>query len=383
MRGSQMTVLQELAKLSDTLINPYMERWKKKGGKIIGYHGIYVPEEVIHAAGMLPYRLRATGSTSSELGDVYASSTTCTYCRHCLDQAMRGEYKFLDGFVSFHGCDHLSRSFDAWRYGKVPTPYSPFYLRFLDIPFKINARSVKWMQVQVERFKRSLEEHFGLTITDDALRQSIKTYNEQRKLLRSLYEMRKKEKPPVTGAEVLALVIASTSMPVEEFNEQFKKVLAEVNGRDGFKDYRARLLLVGGTLEDPEYIRTIEELGGLVVIDALCVGIRHFWDLVDEDSEPTAALAKRYLDRSISCPRMVDYERRLKFVSDLAREFNTDGIIVQRMKMCDNWGCDSAMIKQQARKEGMPCLILEREYLMSGVGQMRTRVQAFLETIRR
>ena len=376
-----MTALEELTRPATTLTNPHIRRWKEKGGKVIGYHGCYVPEEVIHAAGMLPYRMRATGSTSSEFGDLYASSTTCTYCRHCLDQAMRGEYKFLDGLVTFHGCDHLGRTFDAWRYGKVATPYSPFYLRLLDIPFKIE--SVEWMRVQMDRFKQSLEEHFHVTITDEALRQSIKTYNEQRRLLRSLYELRKKEAPPITGAEALGIAIASTSMPVEEFNQLLKQLLHEVGERDGFSDYSARLLLVGGTLENPAYIRLIEELGGLVVTDALCVGLRHFWDLVDEDSEPLAALARRYLERSISCPRMVDYQARLKFVSDLAKEFKVDGIIIQRMKMCDNWGCDSALIRRQARKEGMACLILEREYLLSGVGQMRTRVQAFLETIRR
>lgn len=378
-----MTALEELTKLADTLTNPYIERWREKGGKVIGYYCCYCPEEVIHAAGMLPYRMRATGSTSSELGDVYASSTTCTFCRHCLDQAMRGEYKFLDGLTTLHGCDHISRTFDAWRYGKVPAPYSPFYLRLLDIPFKIEALSLEWMRVQVDRFKRSLEEHFQVKITDEALRQSIKTYNEKRRLLKSLYELRKKEAPPITGAEALGIVIASTSMPVEEFNEQLKKMLDEVNGRDGFSDYSARLLLAGGELDDRAYIELIEELGGLVVTDALCVGLRQFWDLVDEDSEPIAALAKRYLERSISCPRMVDYQRRLKFISDLAKEFKVDGIIVQRLKMCDNWGCDSALIQRRSRKEGTPCLILEREYLMSAVGQMRTRVQAFLETIGR
>jgi len=170
-------------------------------------------------------------------------------------------------------------------------------------------------------------------------------------------------------------------MPVEEFNQLLRQMLDELGGRDGFSDYSARLLLAGGELEDPAYIRVIEGLGGLVVTDLLCFGLRGFWDLVDEDSEPIAALAKRYLQRSISCPRMVDYQQRLKFLKDLAKEFKVDGTIVQRMRMCDNWGCDSAMIEWRARKDGTPCLILDREYLMSAVGQMRTRVQAFLETI--
>jgi benzoyl-CoA reductase/2-hydroxyglutaryl-CoA dehydratase subunit BcrC/BadD/HgdB len=239
------------------------------------------------------------------------------------------------------------------------------------------------MTVQLDRFKRSLEDYFQVTITEQALRRSIRIYNEKRRLLKSLYELRKKEAPPITGAEVLGICIASTSMPVEEFNQLLKQMLDELRGRAGFSDYRARLLLAGGELEDPAYIRVIEELGGLVVTDLLCFGLRAFWDLVDEDSKPIAALAKRYLQRSISCPRMIDYQRRLKFIRDLAQEFKVDGTIVARMKFCDNWACEGASIQQQAKREGTRSLLLEREYLMTAVGQMRTRVQAFLETIRR
>jgi len=204
-----MTALEELTRQADTLSNPYIERWKENGGKIVGYYCTYIPEEIIHAAGMLPYLMRATGSTSSELGDLYTSHLSCTFCRHSLDQAMRGEYRFLDGLVALHSCDHISRMFDAWRYSKVNLPCSPFYLRFLSVPFKTDAPAVEWMTGELDRFKRSLEEHFQVTITDDALRQSIKTHNEKRRLLKSLYEMRKQEAPPISGTEVLGILIAS------------------------------------------------------------------------------------------------------------------------------------------------------------------------------
>ena len=375
-----MTALEELTKPADTLTNTYIERWKEKGGKVIGYYCTYVPVEVIHAAGILPYRMRATGSTGTELGDLYTDHLNCSFVRHSFDQAMRGEYKFLDGLVASFSCDHVRRMFDVWRYGKVETALPPFYLRFLSVPFKADDAAVEWLAGELERFKRSLEEHFHVTITDAALRQSIKTYNEKRRLLKSLYELRKKEAPPVTGAEVLKILIASTSMPVEEFNQLLKKVIDEVNGRDGFSDYRARLLLAGGDLEDPAYIEVIEELGGLVVIDFLCFGVRDFWDLVDEDSEPLVALATRYLYR-IPCPRNMGRTERDKFVKDMVREFKADGVIVQRLKFCDAWGGEGAMMQWKAREAGIPLMVLEREYLMSAVGQMRTRVQAFLETL--
>jgi bzd-type benzoyl-CoA reductase N subunit len=379
-----LTALEELRQPAATLTNPYIERWKEKGGEVMGYYCTYVPIEIIHAAGMLPYRVRATGSTSSDLGDVYTYRTMCTYCRHSLDQAMRGEYKFLDGLVACYSCDHVRRVFDIWKAGKVEFPYSPFYLHFLSVPMKAEEESEEWMASGLERFVRSLESNFQVRITDEALRQSIKVYNERRSLLKSLYELRKQEIPPISGTEVLEILIASTSMPVEEFNQLLRKALEELRGRDGFSDYRARLLLGGGELEDPEYVKLIEDLGGLVVTDFLCFGVRDFWDLVDEDAEPIPALAKRYLER-VSCPRMIDHPRRQQYLMDLVKEYKIDGIIIQRMKYCDIWGGEGAMMEWDMKKESNPTpyMVLEREYLMGAVGQMRTRVQAFLETIGR
>lgn len=379
-----MTALDDLTGLAATLSNPHIEGWKERGGKVVGYYCTYVPVEIIHAAGMLPYRMRATGSASSDLGDVYTYRTMCTFCRHSLDQAMRGEFGFLDGLVAFYSCDHVRRLYDVWKHGKVDFPRSPFYLHFMSIPMKSDEETVEWLTSVFGRFKRSLEDHFQVTITDDAIRDSIRAYNERRTLLGRLYELRKGETPPLTGTEMLGIMIAATAMPVEEFNQKLKDLLEELKGREGLSGYRARLLVGGGELEDPDYIKTIEDLGGLVVTDFLCFGVRDFWSPVEEDGDPLRALAKRYLERP-SCPRMVDHPRRQQFLTDLARDFKVDGIIVQRMKYCDTWGGESAMMEWDLKKEGVatPYMVLEREYMMGAVGQMRTRVQAFLETIGR
>jgi len=375
-----MTALEELRKPAASLSNPHIKRWKEKGGRVIGYYCTYVPVEIIHAAGMLPFRMRATGSTSTELGDVYAAHTSCTFCRHSLDQAMRGAYGFLDGLVALFSCDHVRRMYDVWKLGKVELPCNPFYLRFLSVPVKADDAAVRWMAEELERFKSSLEEHFGVSVSDESLRRSIKTYNEQRSLLRELYELRKRDSPPVSGAEALEILIAGTSMPVEEFNDLLRGLLEELKRRKGFSDYRARLLLGGVDLEDPAYVRLMEDLGGLVVTDFLCFGIRDFWDPVDEDEEPMSALARRYI-QNVSCPRMIDHEGRQEFMQQLVKEFRVDGIIIQRMKYCDLWGGEGAMVQWDMRRNGIPCMVLEREYLMTSVGQTRTRVQAFLETI--
>lgn len=375
-----MTALEELGRPAETLTNSHIERWKEEGGEVIGYYCTYVPEEVIHAAGMLPYRVRATGSTATELGDLYLTELNCSFCRHSLDQAMKGEYAFLDGLVALSSCDHLRRMFDVWRYGKLQHPHPDFYLRFLSVPIVYSDLSVEWMTGEILRFRQSLEDHFQIEISDEALRESIRIYNERRRLLRSLYELRKRQNPPITGAEVLRVVIASASMPVGQFNQLLTTMLDELEDREGFAGHRARLMLVGGELDDPAYIEAIEELGGLIVSDSLCFGTRSFWDLVDEDSEPIAALARRYLGH-VSCPRFMARPERAKFVEELARDFKVDGIVVQRLKFCDGWGGEAAMMEWDAKRDGMRLMNLEREYMLGGMGQLRTRVQAFLETL--
>lgn len=140
-------------------------------------------------------------------------------------------------------------------------------------------------------------------------------------------------------------------------------------------------MLIGSMLDEPEYIQIIEELGGLVVIDSLCLGTRYFWDLVDEKKNPIDSLAERYLSK-ISCPRMTDGQnQRAQFMMDLIKEFKVDGVIFQRMKFCALWWAEIFMLRNKLKEEGIPFLDLEREYILSGAGAMKTRVQTFMEIL--
>jgi benzoyl-CoA reductase/2-hydroxyglutaryl-CoA dehydratase subunit BcrC/BadD/HgdB len=193
--------------------------------------------------------------------------------------------------------------------------------------------------------------------------------------------LRKNKKPPITGTEIMNVLTAAVSIPREEFNELLIQELKEANKKEGVSTHKARIMLVGSMLDDPEYIKIIEDLGGLVVTDALCLGTRFFWDLVDESSDPLGALAKRYLSR-VSCPRMTgDQPTRMKFVSDLINEFDVEGVIIQRMKFCPLWWGEIFMLRRKLKELNIPFLELEREYVLSGAGAMKTRVQTFLEIL--
>jgi benzoyl-CoA reductase/2-hydroxyglutaryl-CoA dehydratase subunit BcrC/BadD/HgdB len=172
-------------------------------------------------------------------------------------------------------------------------------------------------------------------------------------------------------------------MPKATYNRLLQELLEQLSGAEGIADYRARLMILGSILDDPAYVGTIEEQGGLVVTDSTCYGSRIMWkDVSEEASDPIEALARYYVADRQSCPRTFgDHERRAAFVRDMIRDFRVDGVIGERLTFCDQWGFAQYSIENDFKNDGIPHLFLEREYILSGVGQLKTRVQAFLETL--
>lgn len=364
---------------AETIVNPELKKWMEQGGKVMGYFCCYAPEEIITAAGMVPMRVRAIGSTGTELSDAYLSSINCSFCRHSFNMGLRGDYDFLEAVVWLNNCDHVRRIFDNWR-RKVGTPLA----HMMSLPKLTTDKQVGWWREELVILKEALEKHLGITITDDKLRQAIKTHNETRRLLRQLYELRKKDNPPITGAETLAVVVASTAMPREVFNQMLKDLLDDLKDAEGIKGHKSRLMLVSSIFDDPKDVKVMEEMGGLVVADSMCFGSRMFWADVDEKAkDPLEALARYYIQVKPACPRMFGgFPLRSKFVDDMIKEFKVDGVIGLRMVFCDLWAGELFMLEKDLQTARIPVLHMDREYLMGGTaGQVRTRVQAFVESI--
>ena len=373
-------VFQEFSDAAETLANPVLQHWKDQGGKVVGYFCSTVPEEIITAAGLVPFRMRATGSTGTEESDAYYSSINCSFPRHCFNQALTGDFKFLDGVICVNSCDHVRRIYDNWK-RFVPTDF----IEVMSLPRKTGQDQVDWYTDELGMLRDKVGKHFGVEITDDLLWKAVKLHNETRRLQKKLYELRKQEKPPITGAETLAVMVAGTAMPKEQYNEKLRELLDELSGTEGPGSHRARLMIVGGILDAPDYVKVIEDQGGLVVTDSTCFGSRLMWVEVNENaSDPVAALAQYYLTDRPSCPRMYgEHDNRAQYVIDMCREFNCDGVIGERLIFCDSWLVEHYMLGQDLKAAGIPMLKLDREYITSGIGQLRTRVQAFLETMGR
>jgi len=294
--------------------------------------------------------------------------------------ALKGEYDFIDGLVMFNSCDHIRRVYDHWI-RQVGTPF----VKILSLPRKCEPPQVDWFRDELSILRGNMQEHFGVEITDDGLREAIALHNRSRRTLRAMYELRKSDSPPITGAEMLAVTVAGTAMPQERYIQLLGELLDEVSQKSGHSDHRARLMVIGGELDNPEYIEVIEGQGGLVVTDAVCFASRMIWKDVEEDADdPLRALAQYYVVDRPACARMYsEYPRRLDFIKSLIKDFNVDGVIFQRLTFCELWGFEQYSLTNDFKELDVPLMCLDREYTMSGVGQLRTRVQAFLETMGR
>lgn len=339
----------------------------------------YVPEEILYAANILPVRLRAPNCVETTSADVYLSHLNCTFIRSCLEFTLEDKYKFLDGLVFTNSCDHVRRLYDILREIR-PTDFPLLYL--ISVPHKVDDDLIAWFRDELDRFKESVEKTFGVEITEASLSNAIDVYNETRSLLRQLYDLRKGKNPPLTGAEALSVIVAGFSLPKNKYNELLRQLLDELGEREGISDYRARLMIAGsGGCDNPAYLQVMEDLGGLIVTDSLCFGSRYFCEPVEIGDDPLLSLAKAYLNRP-SCPRMVDNAgERSDYIKQMVNDFNVDGVVFQRIRYCDLWGGQLLHVEKEMKESSIPMLSIDREYSLGAVGQLRTRVQAFLERI--
>ncbi|HOW80968.1 MAG TPA: 2-hydroxyacyl-CoA dehydratase family protein [Spirochaetota bacterium] len=375
-----MTIMEKMAEIAGAIDNHYLKEARLAGKRVIGYFCSYIPVELIHAAGFVPYRMRAVGSAGTDLADAYYAPLNCSFVRHCFDRALRGDFGFLDGVVFMNGCDHTRRMYDNWRYSKT----GPEFLHMFFAPHVMGGNAAGAFRESMANLKKALEKSFGVTIADDNLRNSIRLYNRMRGLLLALDERRKMKSPPVSGSEMLGIVMAVTAVPVEDACALLEEVIAFIDGRGDSHSGDVRIIMLAGCMEEADHLRLYEDSGGVIVSDAFCFGTRLYGRALDENIDPAVALAAGYLGSEISCPRMMDdFPRRIEWVARKAGEYSADAVVVEKLKFCDMWGWEIERLRRESKKGVIPpVLAIEREYLGGASGQVRTRIQAFFEQIR-
>lgn len=369
-----LTEFREIIKGPD---NAYIREWKSSGGPVMGYFCTYVPVELFTAAGMVPLRVRGAGCEDSGPADAYLSNRACTFVRHSTALALEERYDFLDGAVFLNTCDHVRRANDVWR---AKTGIG--FFAFISLPRNVRESLLPWYMEEVGNVKSELEDHFGARISEDSLRRAIDLHNRVRSRLISLNELRMRERPPLSGEEMLTIAVASQVMPPHKFVELADDLLPVLEEADPEGDPpRARVAVIGGELDEPEFLRAIESMGAAVVADNVCFSTRYFDQLIQNAGDPFEALCRGYFF-NIPCARMIGgFPDRYDRVQGLLERFGADGVIFQRMKFCDPWAGDAHNLLRRKKSGGLNLLILDREYGVISTGQIKTRVQAFLESM--
>jgi benzoyl-CoA reductase/2-hydroxyglutaryl-CoA dehydratase subunit BcrC/BadD/HgdB len=371
-----MRELQYFDQVATDLFNGELRAWKEAGKRIVGTVCSSTPEEVLHAGGLLPLRVRAPGLLDTASADAHLHRINCSYTRSVLEMLMRGELSFLDGLISTNTCDHMLRlAGELEAKAKCPVHYFSMY-------HALGSSSRQWLLLELEKLIRYIEESFSTEVSEEDLRGSVAVYNRTRGLMSELGELRKKDPPALSGAEYLAVAVAGMSLPRELFNDRLEALLPELRERSPDVPVQPRVMLVGGACDMPEFVEFIEARGATVVADGLCFGARRYQGQVDESAEGILpAIADHHLER-LACPAIIDgFDHNYGILKQMINDWRVDAVICARLKFCDHWGGHRKMLAEELRKEKVPVLDLEREYNTAGSGQIATRVQAFLEML--
>jgi benzoyl-CoA reductase subunit C len=353
----------------------YAKEWKERTGrKVLGYFCTYVPEEIIYASGVLPVRILGSHEAQS-VTEPHIFAMFCPLCRDCLAQGLQGRYDYLGGIMIAQCCLHMRQAFTSWQ-KHIPLEYS----YYLYMPHGVQtSRVYPYLRGELEDFKKSLEEWTGKKITDKDLDHAIEVNNENRRLMRHVYEFRKGKKPKLTGLESMEMVVSSQMTDKEEHNEALKELLKELPNREMSRETGTRLMILGSEDDDTEFLRMVESLGATLVIEDHCTGSRYFWNEVVPQEDRLSAIAARYIDRP-PCPSKDWPERtRPQHILKLAKDYDVEGALLIQQKFCDPHEIDIPAIKDYLERNGIPTYFLEFDVTVP-VGQFKTRVEAFLET---
>ncbi|MHA1833145.1 MAG: 2-hydroxyacyl-CoA dehydratase subunit D [Candidatus Baldrarchaeia archaeon] len=359
-----MTVPEDISELC---ANPatILEQYKNSGVKVFGYTCSYVPEELILSAGFQPYRISNIGVNSSAL----VPSFVCPFSGAVLENILRHE-DYFRGFIVAQTCDPMWRLYDIL---KKKTAKPIFLLR---VPHNTdNEASLEFFKKEFDRLKIFLEENSGDSIDDEKLFKAIQVCNENRSLLKNIYISNKDGKCSINAMDRFQLTLASMWIPKSEVNAKIKECKF-----DSPPSSNVRLHLNGTAVYDLNLLKIVEECGGFIASDDLCTGSRYFWDNVENTEDPIQGLTNRYLKRT-PCAPQGPLESRLEYISFMVKEFKALGVITFTERFCDPILYDSVHLRNNLKKEGMPTTIIDYENPAQEIGRIKTRVEAFIESL--
>ena len=377
-----------LEKALDNVLNDYVAAAQERGEKCIGSVCDNVPEPLLNLPGCFSVRMRAPRTGSMEISTYYLTNFLCEYTRALLERAIEGGFNFVDCLIAPDGCSMINRCVENMELLKTMKKEDFFY-EYMEIPMKADDNGLFLYKLQCQNhILKPLHEKFGIDTSDEALWQAIEEHNKVCDLIQKIGDFRKEDNPVITGHEFHVLCLATYVMPKKDIIPILEETLAELKTRkpDEKNPWKVRVELVGSEVDDLDVIQAIEDCGAYVCADRFCFGSYPGRTRieVEEGDDPLTAICKKYM-YDCQCARMMNQAKiqgRRQYVADLAKEYKADGIIYEQMKFCDPWAYERMVGTVVLRNDyGYPVLSIDRPYANGGSGQMRTRVQAFVESI--
>ena len=368
--------------------NELVEKAKADGKLAIGYTCFHIPEVLLNVGNCFSVRLRAPRTGSIDIATYYMSNYTCEYARALVERGIEGGYNFLDGLAGVDACSMMNRFYEHFELLKMNEKPN-FFVTHTDMPYKVVDYSVRHYTKQMRiRLLDIMEKHYGVDTSDKAIRKAVKEHNEVCRIISEIGQMRKAENPVITGYEFHVLNLVTYTCPKYLILPYLRETLEELKHRepDEKPAFRAKVAVVGSEIDDPSLTKLIEDCGALVVSDRYCFGSTPGREVIElNDDEPALdQICRHYMEVS-ECARYISDEKvaqRRQTADRLAREYTADGIIYEQMKFCDYWGFERALASHIMSTEmGWPVLSIDRPYNARSSGQLRTRFQAFVESL--
>ena len=368
--------------------NELVKQAQADGQLAIGYTCFHVPEAILNVGNCFSVRLRAPKTGSLDIATYYMSNYTCEFARALVERSIEGGYQFLDAMIGVDACSMMNRAMEHFEILKVNEKPN-FFVTHCDIPYKVTDYTlesyVKQMRLHV---LDQLTEKYGVDTSEEAIRKAVAEHNEVCSIISEMSEMRKEENPIITGYEFHVIDLVTYVCPKALILPYLRETLAELKKRkpDKKNPFRARVAIVGSEIDDPSLTALIEGCGALVVSDRYCFGSAPGREVIElNDEEDALTQLCRHVMEVSECARYISDEKVLqrRVTADrLAKEYNAEGIIYEQMKYCDYWGFERALVSHIMHDEyGWPVLSVDRLYNNGNSGQLRTRVQAFVESL--
>jgi benzoyl-CoA reductase subunit C len=371
-----------LNKLAQIAADPYerAKEWKMEtGSKIIGCYIMHFPEELLHAAGVLPIVLQVKDEPITT-GHAYYPSYFCGPTRSIVDQAAKGELDFLDGFVGGDYC--IQAVGGAEVVGNLLPKVNNMF-------FRLPVGNQPWTHGDIvqglKELKRDIERFADKEISDEDILESIRIYNKNRGLIREIYELKSIHPSLLTSSDMLSIIKSSMVMPKEEHNEILESLLPKLQTKkDSIKEEGVRVFLSGSFCGAPknELLELVEQSGAVVVGDDLFHGYRYISDNIAEDREPLAAIAAHYIDKNtnVPCPTRCDPKTDWpQYLVDSMRKYKADQLVIVMAQFCEPHMFFYPDIKDAMQAAGIPHLLLEISHELDSIETIKTRLEAFVE----